>query len=340
MSSPVQTDTRTDAHSRRPRVALVGCGGVGDVHRERLAREQADIVALCDPDADALARMAGLLPARPRLFRTEQDLLEAGLVDAVVLCTPHHLHGIQVRAALDAGVHVLCEKPFVVEAGEAAALVRAARERGLGLFVSFPLRSLGHALFLVAAAGRIGPLQRVTISCGERWVDEHARTWRMRAGGPGAGFLHDAGAPFLDLLLRIVDRPVTEVDAVLERGAFDVDVRASVRIGFKGGTRADVVLLGDSAERIERIQLYGEGGTAGWSAREDAVPDLYLRPAGGLAVSGDPHAAAMTPDAAFIAALRSGRGFGPDTAPDLFDAASALPLVALLERITHQAAWK
>ena len=168
MSSPAQTDNRSDVRFRRPRVALVGCGGVGDVHRERLVRENADIVAICDPDADALARMAALLPARPRLFRTEQDLLEAGLVDAVVLCTPHHLHARQVRAALDAGVHVLCEKPFVVQADEAEALVRLARDRGLGLFVSFPLRSLGHALFLVAAAGRIGPLQRVTISCGER----------------------------------------------------------------------------------------------------------------------------------------------------------------------------
>src|SRR5688572_25245027 len=62
------------------RIAIVGCGTVGDLHRERLSSEAGvEIVAICDPDADALARMAERLPRRPRLFRSEQDLLAAGV---------------------------------------------------------------------------------------------------------------------------------------------------------------------------------------------------------------------------------------------------------------------
>jgi hypothetical protein len=92
---------------------------------------------------------------------------------------------------------------------------------------------------------------------------------------------------------------------------------------------------------VERIQLYGENGSAGWMLREDAPPDLYVRPLGGPsepARSADFRA--PLPDAAFVAALRSGRSFGPDTAPDLFDASSAVPLVALLERIYAEAVWR
>jgi hypothetical protein len=48
----------------------------------------------------------------------------------------------------------------------------------------------------------------------------------------------------------------------------------------------------------------------------------------------------VSPDAAFVAALRSGRGFGPDTAPDLYDAGSALPAIALTERLYAEAEWR
>lgn len=324
----------------RPRLGLVGCGKVGNLHLDRLSREAADVVAVCDPDADALARVAGRLPRRPRLFRSEQDLLAAGLVDAVLLCTPHHLHAPQVRASLDAGVHVLCEKPFVTDTRVGDELVALARARGLALFVSYSLRNRGHVRFLLAAAGRIGPLQRVVITAGERWLPEYERTWRTRGAAAGSGYLFDAGSPLLDLLLRLVASPVVAVDAVLERCGQEVDVRSSLRIVFRSGVRADVVLVGDATENTEHIQLFGERGTAVWWTRAGADPELFLRPLYGQSERGDPNAHDLSSDAAFLAALRSGRGFGPDTARDLYDAATALPVVALTERLYHEAAWK
>jgi len=142
----------------RPRLALVGCGQVGELHRERLAAEAVDVVAICDPNADALSHMAARITPRPRLFRSEQDLLAAGIVDAVVLCTPHGLHAAQIEASLAAGVHVLCEKPFVTETATAVRLVEQARAANLALFVAYSRRSRGHARFLQHAAARIAPL--------------------------------------------------------------------------------------------------------------------------------------------------------------------------------------
>jgi predicted dehydrogenase len=317
---------------------------VGDLHRERLLAEGVEITAICDPDSDALARMAGRLPKRPRLFRSEQDLLVAGLVDAVVVCTPHATHEQQIRAALEANVHVLCEKPFVTEASSGAKLVAEARRRGLALFVSYTRRSRGHARFLLGAAGRIGPLRHVIISRAQPWYTLNRRTWRMHLG-EGGGFLLDAGASMLDMLLRMVDyAPVTHLDAQLirARGDNDADVDASLRLEFHGGAiRTEVILLGDTTEHVERIQLYGEDGTAGWMLREGQPHDLYVRPGGGPSEEGDPAVYRVpSPDAAFVAALRSGRGFGPDTAPDLYDAASAIPVIGLVERIYQEAVWR
>lgn len=329
----------TSQNAAEPRIALVGCGNVGGVHLNRLLREAASIVAVCDPDADALARFAARLPRRPRLFRSEADLLAAGVVDAIVLCTPPDRHARQVRAALDAGVHVLCEKPLALIADEAQALVATARERGLALFASYRLRTRAHALFLLASAGQIGPLTQVTVTTGESWLQRYRGTWRTRSSASG-GFIRDSGSSRLDLLLRLVDSPVTDVDAQLLRGGETVDVRASLRLLFRSGVRADVTLVGDSTELVEEIRLFGERGTAGWHIHEDAPAELYLRPRGGPLRHGSPDAHGPSPDAAFVTALRSGRAFGPDTAPDLYDAASTLPVISLIERIHTDAAWK
>ena len=324
-----------------PRIGIIGCGQVGRLHCDRLLAEGAEIVAISDPDADALAQMASQLPRRPRLFRSELDLLAAGIVDAVVLCTPHGSHAAQTEHALDANVHVLSEKPFVTDAAAGAMLVKKATERGLALFVAYTRRSRGHARFLQIAAHRVAPLNRVTITRAQPWFQIYRRTWRVH-GGEGGGFLLDAGASMLDLLLTLIPESVQEVDAILERpNGVEVDVRGSVRLAFSGGARVEFTLIGDATEKIERFQLYGENGTAGWLLREDVPHDLYLRPPGGPSEIGDPAAhRTLSPDAAFVAALRSGRSFGPDTARDLYDAASAIPVVALIERILSEAVWR
>lgn len=340
----------------RPRVGLIGCGMVGDIHRARLLAEPGvEIVALCDPDADALSRLANRLPKRPRLFRSELDLLDAGGVDAVVLCTPHARHAAQIRSALEAGVHVLCEKPFVTDADEAVELVTLARALGLLLFVSFTRRSRGHARFLIQSAReRIGPLSQIIITRAQPWRERHGRTWRMHAS-EGGGFLLDAGASLLDMTLRLADAPIADAHAELTRPrgsadglAFDVDVRAFVRIHF-GATASNAFapsatlhLLGDVAEQLERIDLFGENGTASWLLREDAEATLYVRPNGGPTelVDAAPFRAPL-PDAAFIAALQEGKAATDDEPrPHRYDAASALPVVKLVQRLYETAEWR
>lgn len=323
-----------------PRIGLVGCGTVGTLHAERLIAQGASITAVCDPDAEALSRMAHALPERPQLFRSEQDLLAADAVDAVVLCTPHARHSRQIEAALEAGVHVLCEKPFVTQHERGVALVQKAREKNLALFVAYTRRSRGHARFLQAAGGRIGPVRFVSILRSQPWLQTHSRTWRMRET-EGGGFLRDAGASMLDLTLHLLPESLQQAEAELFRvGPAEVDVRACVRLTTLSGARAELTLLGDATETLERIQLFGENGTAGWWLREDGHGELYLRTATGAVEIPDPATYRIaTPDAAFLAALRSRRCFDADTAPDLYAAATALRTVALVERLYQEGTW-
>lgn len=324
-----------------PRLALAGCGTVGTVHAERLVAEGGQIVAICDPDAGALSRMARALPQRPQLFRSEQDLLAAGCADAIVLCTPHARHADQIEAALEAGVHVLCEKPFVTQHDRGQALVQQAREKNLALFVAYTRRARGHARFLQGVLGRIGPIRFVSILRSQPWLQAHGRTWRMHES-EGGGFLRDAGASMLDLTLRLIPEPVSVASAQLYKaGVAEVDVCASVQLRFRSDARAELTLLGDATHTLERIQLFGENGIAGWEQREGASASLYVQENGGTPEYPD---AALhripTPDIAFLAALRSGRRFDADTAPDLYDAVTALPTIALVERLYREAVWR
>ena len=267
-------------------------------------------------------------------------MLAAGCADAIVLCTPHARHADQIEAALEAGVHVLCEKPFVTHYETGVALVQKAREKNLGLFVAYTRRARGHARFLQAAVGKLGPLRFVSVLRTQPWLQTHGRTWRMHED-EGGGFLRDAGASMLDLTLSLTQEPLQEATAELYRaGTAEVDVCASVRLWFRGEARAELTLLGDAPETQERILIVGERGTAGWCQREGVPAELYLRVVGCSEENPNPALYRIpTPDSAFLSALRSGRSFDADTASDLYGAATALPTIALVERLYREAQW-
>jgi predicted dehydrogenase len=318
-----------------PRLAIIGCGLVGNIHRERLLAAGANIVALSDPDADALARLAARLPRRPKLFRSETDLLASGLAEGAALCTPHGQHAAQIDACLDAGVSVLCEKPFVAESEAARQLVEKAAALNKILYVSFTRRGRGHARFLEQAARRIGPIRHATLLRSQPWREKHQRTWRMHPE-LGGGFLLDNGASLLDLLARFMNEPCVRAEGFLRRrGGVEVDVECEACLTFASSASATLTLLGDAPEITERILLFGEHGTAAWSLREDAPPELYVRPTGGPTEPGDPaDHRTLSPDEAFVIALQGG-------CPEpIHDAATALPAIEMVEKIQQSARWE
>ncbi len=118
-------------------LALVGLGRMGRVHATALAVIEAiDVVAVADPSAEARDAASALFP-NAKLLADPADAFALAGVDACVLATPTPLHARQVSAAIDAGLHVLCEKPLSLDPTESLELDRMATRCGRILQVGF-----------------------------------------------------------------------------------------------------------------------------------------------------------------------------------------------------------
>ncbi len=109
--------------------AVIGCGSVGPVHADAVARLQnADLVAVCDLLPERAERAADQFDTEP--YTNFERMLEAAKPDVVSICTPHHNHAALTVTCLEAGVHVLCEKPLALSREQMDRMTEAARREG------------------------------------------------------------------------------------------------------------------------------------------------------------------------------------------------------------------
>ena len=128
------------------RVGVVGTGWWSTLsHLPALAANaQAELTAIADADPENLARAAEAHDVA-HAFADHRELLAAGVVDALVVAVPHAAHFEVARDALEAGVHVLVEKPMTIRAADAWELVRLSRERSLHVVVGYTYQFTSHA---------------------------------------------------------------------------------------------------------------------------------------------------------------------------------------------------
>ncbi|WP_328666873.1 Gfo/Idh/MocA family oxidoreductase [Streptomyces sp. NBC_00322] len=152
-----------------------------------------------------------------------RDLVTRDDVQLVDICTPGDSHAEIAVAALEAGKHVLCEKPLANSVAEAEAMVaaaEAARERGQLAMVGFNYRrvpAIAYARRLIAD-GRLGALRHVRFTYLQDWLvdPEFPLTWRLRREHAGSGALGDLGAHIVDLAQYLAGEPLVGVSALAE----------------------------------------------------------------------------------------------------------------------------
>jgi predicted dehydrogenase len=150
-------------------------------------------------------------------------VLERDDVDLVDVCTPGDTHAGIAIAALEAGKHVLCEKPLANTVAEAQAMADAAARaaaRGVRSMVGFTYRrvpAIGLARELVAQ-GRLGDIRHVRAQYLQDWIADPAApmSWRLQKERAGSGALGDIGAHIVDLTQHITGQRLTGVSALLE----------------------------------------------------------------------------------------------------------------------------
>lgn len=176
---------------------------------------------------------SGGTPGYVRLLQDEE-------VDVVYIATPHASHYALARAALEAGKHVLCEKPMTINAREASALVMLAREKGLFLMEAVWSRflpSFQRALQIVAS-GTLGEIRWMQADLGfPAPYRPDARLWRHQDGG---GALMDVGVYLLTWALAVLGQP-RSLTATSHRNGDGVDAETAMTLLYASGARAQLM---------------------------------------------------------------------------------------------------
>ena len=244
------------------------------------------LTVLCGRDPAATAAAA----QRYGFRATETDwhaLLGRDDVQLIDVCTPGDWHAEISIAALDAGKHVLCEKPMANTVAEAEAMAAAAqraraRARGIRAMVGFNYRrvpAIALARQLVAA-GRLGSIRHVRASYLQDWLADPAfpLSWRLQREHAGSGALGDLGSHLVDLAQHLTGQLITGVSAtsttfITQRplatgrpgstGAVTVDDAVTFTARLGAGTLASFEATRFAAGRKNalRIELNGERGS-------------------------------------------------------------------------------
>jgi predicted dehydrogenase len=219
------------------RVGFIGTGVMARYHLEgMIGRADTSVDAVCEPNDAAYVRIAELFTALddappPNEPDWERFLERFGpSLDAVVIITPHALHFRQAKAALEAGLDVLLEKPMVMTADEASELIETRDRTGRLLVVAFQgsLSPQVREASRMLRSGQLGAILNVNAVVWQDWADITAGTWRQVPELSGGGFLFDTGAHMLNTVADLAGEDFTEVAAWLEDDGRPVDIRAAV----------------------------------------------------------------------------------------------------------------
>jgi predicted dehydrogenase len=180
------------------RVAIVGCGRMGAKRARALPGSR--LVAVQDADPERARGLAALHPGCDAVPRME-EAVGRGDVDVVVVCTPHDALAVTGLAAIEAGKHVLLEKPGARSRAELLPLAEAARRRGVTVTVGYNHRfhpALQQARALLRNGG-VGDLMVLRARYGHGGRPGYEREWRADPARSGGGELLDQGVHLLDL---------------------------------------------------------------------------------------------------------------------------------------------
>ena len=244
-------------------IALIGMGWWGKKMLNVLATAPRDIrvVRAVEPNLETVRALCAEKDVE--LSADYTDALTDPAVEAVVLATPHALHGSQIEAAVAAGKHVFCEKPLALTKVGAQKAVRLCRDAGLVL-------GMGHErrweppiadLLAKADAGALGRIHQIEANFShDKFLALDRDNWRLKADHAPAGGMTATGIHLLDLSVRLLG-PAESVLCICERLSSDLPQgdTVSAYVRFKaGGTSYVSASLANPF--MSRFTVYGSKG--------------------------------------------------------------------------------
>ena len=260
------------------KIAVVGLGKMGISHFSLVNAHPDTETFACDATGFMVDILSKNISAK--IYKKYDEMLEKQPLDAVVIATPSRLHGPMVRAALEKGIHVFCEKPFCLDPAEAEELAALAESKGLVNQVGYHNRYVG-AFRKMKEIVDVGALGRITHILAEAYgpvvLRPKRQTWRTQKT-EGGGCLYDYAAHPLNLLNWMFGAPTNVSGSVLNSVFSEgIDDEVFSTLQFNDGPTAQLsVNWSDESHRkmTTKISMIGTNGRMNVDRQECQV---YLR---------------------------------------------------------------
>ena len=335
--------------SQTIKAAIVGTGFIGPAHLEALRRIPnvmvTGLVEVNQELAEEKARLLGI----PNAY-TFEDMLKVSEIDVVHICTPNFLHYAQAKAVLEAGKHVICEKPLAVKIDEAEELVSLAKSKGLVNAVHFNLRyyPVVRQMKTMRESGDLGEVYAVMGSYLQDWLFlQTDYNWRLEPDKSGdSRAIADIGSHLLDITEYVTGLKITEVMADFstvhktrlkplkaietysgkmlsmddyEEVPINTEDHATVMLRFDNGSKGSITVSQVNAGRKNRLNIEIAGSKSNFEFNSERPNELWIgkRESANQHLMKDP--ALFTPEAAGLISFPGGHNEGfPDTSKQMF----------------------
>jgi predicted dehydrogenase len=253
--------------SKKVRMAILGCGGMAGAHAHRFKNNpDVEIVALCDVKEEIvnayIERNLKDYPSRPAIFTDPAKMYATARPDAVTIVTPHTQHYAQAVQALDAGCHVLMEKPMVTDSGDAHKLAEKVKQSGKIFMIGYNTPCSPEFAYLrdVIRNKTLGNLEMVVGYLSQNWMKFTTGLWRQDPALSGGGQAYDSGAHLLNSLCWSVESDIDTVFAFVDNHGTKVDINSTINVKFKNGVIAAIAVSGNCPKSDSHMSFIFDGG--------------------------------------------------------------------------------
>jgi len=259
--------------TEKVKLGIIGYGAEGGMYAgffknndERL-NNNIEVAAICDNDPAKKAKVAEDFPGLP-FFDNYLDLLDSGVVNAIVTTVPHYDHCVIGIDALKRGIHLLGEKPAGVYTKDVERLIAVADENPettFAIFFNQRTNPLYRRVKQLMDEKAIGDLQRATWMITTWWRPQgyyNQSAWRATWGGEGGGVLVNQAPHQLDLLQWICGKP-EKVYAKLQYGAgrnIVVENEVNALLDFGNGATGSFITCTNDIVGTDRFEIFGTKG--------------------------------------------------------------------------------
>ncbi len=252
----------TPAMGAALQIGIVGCGDYGKRHIRRLLNiPGVRVAALAEPSPSALNDAARMLPEPPLVVDQDYRRLLGLPLDAVCIASPDLYHVQQVVDCLEAGFHVLCEKPLTASARDLGRVIRTRDGAGRIVAMTYQRRYDGahRAMRREIRSGRWGAVKAVTVYNSEDWITPNLGTWRHDPAICPGGFFYDAGGHQLDMVFWVTGLYPQRVRASCHNAATRVPIRVWGEAVIGDDVPMTFHFVGDAKVWREQVNIHCEG---------------------------------------------------------------------------------